>query len=95
MENSFLKKYKCKSYSDFIIDKQLIELLKTLIQMDNLNILFIGNPGTGKTSLKKFPNITFYILITLKSKVYNIIEMKLKPFVKLNLIYQKKRNSLF
>ena len=51
MNSCFLKKYKCQKYKDFIIDKNFIELLNTLIKMDNLNILFIGNRGSGKTSL--------------------------------------------
>ena len=51
MIDCFLKKYKCKKYEDFIIDKQFIELLYTLINTNNINILFIGNRGSGKTSL--------------------------------------------
>ena len=51
MIDCFLKKYKCKKYKDFIIDKQFIELLYTLINTNNINILFIGNRGSGKTSL--------------------------------------------
>ena len=51
MNNSFLKKYQPKLYKDFTIDKEYINLLKTLIKMDNLNVLFIGNTGSGKTSL--------------------------------------------
>ena len=48
---SFLKKYKPTYYKDFIIDKEYINLLNTLQTMDNLNILFIGEQGVGKTSL--------------------------------------------
>jgi DNA polymerase III delta prime subunit len=48
---SFLKKYKPNKYNDFIIDKEYINLLNTLQNMDNLNILFIGEQGVGKTSL--------------------------------------------
>ena len=51
MKESFLKKYNCKKFSDFIIDKTYIQLFETLINMDDLNILFIGSTGTGKTSL--------------------------------------------
>ena len=51
MNDCFLKKYKCKKYNDFIIDKQFIELLYTLININNINILFIGSRGTGKTCL--------------------------------------------
>lgn len=51
MNQSFLKKYQPKFFKDFIIDKEYINLLKTLIEMDNLNLLLVGNTGSGKTSL--------------------------------------------
>jgi len=51
MNLPFLKKYQPKRYEEFIIDKEYIQLLKTLINMNNLNILLIGDSGTGKTSL--------------------------------------------
>jgi DNA polymerase III delta prime subunit len=51
MNTPFLKKYQPLFYKNFAIDKEYIELLNTLIKMNNLNILLIGNPGSGKTSL--------------------------------------------
>ena len=51
MNIPFLKKYQPVYYKDFIIDEDYISLLKTLLDMDNLNILLIGNNGCGKTSL--------------------------------------------
>ena len=51
MNETFLKKYKPKLYRDFIIDKEYINLLVTLIKMDALNILLIGNTSCGKSSL--------------------------------------------
>jgi replication factor C subunit 2/4 len=51
MNETFLKKYKPQFYKDFIIDNEYIELLNTLIKMNTLNILFIGNSSCGKTSL--------------------------------------------
>ena len=51
MENLYLKKYKPKYFKNFYIDKDIIQLLKTLIKIDNLNILFIGDTGVGKTSI--------------------------------------------
>tara|TARA_B100001057_G_C22838183_1_gene946016 strand:- start:1042 stop:1989 length:948 start_codon:yes stop_codon:yes gene_type:complete len=51
MKNIFLKKYKPIFFKDFEIDKEYIELLKSLIDLDNLNLLFVGPTGCGKTSL--------------------------------------------
>ena len=51
MNLPFLKKYQPQRYAEFVIEKDYIQLLKTLINMDNLNILLIGDSGTGKTSL--------------------------------------------
>tara|TARA_B100001758_G_scaffold247434_1_gene265240 strand:- start:2651 stop:3607 length:957 start_codon:yes stop_codon:yes gene_type:complete len=51
MNTPYLKKYQPQKFKDFIIDKDYIDVLSTLVDMDNLNILLIGNNGSGKTSL--------------------------------------------
>ena len=51
MKEIFLKKYKPIKYKDFQIEKEYINLLKSLIKLNNLNILLIGNIGCGKSSL--------------------------------------------
>tara|TARA_B110000444_G_scaffold253235_1_gene283748 strand:+ start:74 stop:1027 length:954 start_codon:yes stop_codon:yes gene_type:complete len=51
MNIPFLKKYQPQTFQDFIIDDDYIKILNTMITMDNLNILLIGNNGCGKTSL--------------------------------------------
>ena len=51
MNIPFLKKYQPVFFKDFTIDTAYIELLNTLIKMNNLNILLVGNSGCGKTSL--------------------------------------------
>jgi len=51
MHLPFLKKYQPKRFPEFFIEPVYIQLLNTLIQMNNLNILLIGNTGSGKTSL--------------------------------------------
>jgi len=51
MNIPFLKKYQPTFFKDFTIDNAYIELLNTLINMNNLNILLVGNSGCGKTSL--------------------------------------------
>ena len=49
--NLFIYKYQPIYFKDFEIDENLIQILNTLIQMDSLNILLIGDMGSGKTSL--------------------------------------------
>jgi DNA polymerase III delta prime subunit len=47
----FINKYQPLRFSDFEIDDKMIDILNTLININNLNILFIGGMGFGKTSL--------------------------------------------
>ncbi len=68
MNTSFLKKYQPKYYSEFIIEQQYIDLLKTLQEMDNLNILVIGDNGCGKTSILEATINEYYKGIDLKQK---------------------------
>ena len=49
--STFISKYKPYFIDDFCIDDKLKSVLKTLISVDDLNILFIGNPSSGKTTL--------------------------------------------
>ena len=44
-------KYEPILFRDFVLNDDVIVLLNTLIDMNNLNILFVGNAGGGKTSL--------------------------------------------
>ena len=46
----FLNKYQPLYFKDFESDDEMIDILHTLINMDNLNILFIGDIGSGKTT---------------------------------------------
>ena len=47
----FINKYQPLRFEHFEIDAKMIDILKTLIHMNSLNILFIGGMGYGKTSL--------------------------------------------
>jgi len=47
----FINKYQPLFFNDFNFDKEVIEILDTLLYIDNLNILLIGDVTTGKTSL--------------------------------------------
>jgi replication factor C subunit 2/4 len=50
-EKLFIDKFQPIYFKDFEIDNKIIEILTTLISMDNLNILLIGDMASGKTSL--------------------------------------------
>jgi len=65
MNLPFLKKYQPQRYKDFVIDKEYIQLLTTLINMNNLNILLIGDSGTGKTSLLEATIKEYYEMDTI------------------------------
>lgn len=51
MERLFIHKYQPVYFDDFGMDEEIKQILNTLIQMDNLNILFSGDMASGKTSL--------------------------------------------
>jgi len=46
----FLNKYQPMFFNDFETDIEMIDILNTLININNLNILFIGDIGCGKTA---------------------------------------------
>jgi DNA polymerase III delta prime subunit len=51
LEETFIIKYKPYYIKDFCIDKKLTNVLNTLLEIDNLNLLIIGNSSSGKTTL--------------------------------------------
>ena len=50
-EKLFIHKYQPLYFKDFGLDNSVIDMLKTLVLIDNLNILLIGDMASGKTSL--------------------------------------------
>jgi DNA polymerase III delta prime subunit len=51
MDLPFINKYQPIYLKEFEMDGEIINLLRMLIKMDTLNILIVGNPGTGKTAM--------------------------------------------
>lgn len=52
--NLFVSEYKPKTLADFLCQKSMASqnfILRTLLEIDDLNVLFIGNPCSGKTTL--------------------------------------------
>jgi len=47
----FINKYQPLYFRDFGENNEIIKMLNTLIKIDDLNILFIGNIASGKTSI--------------------------------------------
>jgi len=50
MKELFLNKYQPFFFKDFETDHEMLDVLSTLINMNNLNVLFIGDIGSGKTA---------------------------------------------
>ena len=50
MEPLFLNKYQPFFFKDFETVPEMLDILNTLISMNNLNVLFIGDIGSGKTA---------------------------------------------
>jgi len=48
---TFITKYKPYFIKDFCMDDKLYSVIKTLLDIDYLNILFIGNSSSGKTTI--------------------------------------------
>ena len=51
MQLPFLTKYRPIFFDDYINENEIISFLKILVQIDSLNLLFIGNSGSGKTTI--------------------------------------------
>ena len=51
MNKTLTYKYKPKNINKFEIDDNIKHILLTLLEMNNLNILILGDSGTGKSAL--------------------------------------------
>ncbi len=71
----FLNKYQPLYFKDFETDDELIEILYTLINMNNLNILFIGDIGSGKTTFLNAAIKEYYKGFTYKQYQDNILHI--------------------
>jgi len=76
MENQnklFIQKYQPIYLDDFNMDSDILDTLKILISINNLNILLIGNSASGKTSLLNAIIREYYKEYTLKEFEENIL----------------------
>ncbi len=105
MNTQFLKKYQPLFFKDFIIDKEYIELLDTLNNMDSLNILLVGNSGSGKTSIlyatireyykmKDIPSKNVLLINNLKEQGISYYRSEVKTFCQTPSIVPNKKKFI-
>ena len=106
IEKLFINKYYPKNIDSFELDHDLKDILKLLLKIDTINILFIGNSCTGKTTLiKTIVNLYFdnnmkdinentLNITCLKDQGINFYRNEVKVFCQTKcLIKNKKKNS--
>ena len=69
----FINKYQPLYFADFDNDNEVIKMLQTLILIENINILLIGDMATGKTSLLNALIREYYIGYTNKNYEENVL----------------------
>ena len=103
---TFISKYKPYFINDFCFDESITTVIKTLINLDQLNILFIGNSSSGKTSLlyalireyyglnkdSSFPENNILFINNLKEQGIQYFRNEMKTFCQSHTaIYGKKK----
>lgn len=76
MDIPFVYKYQPIYLKDFELNKNILDLIKTLITMDNLNIILTGDSGCGKTSLILAIVKEYYGNIDYQNNVLSINSLK-------------------
>jgi DNA polymerase III delta prime subunit len=71
----FLDKYQPLYFKDFETDDEIIDILNTLININNLNILFIGDIGSGKTTFLNATIKEYYKDYTPQQYQHNILHI--------------------
>ena len=105
MNTQFLKKYQPLFFDNFTIDKEYIELLNTLNKMDSLNILLVGNNGSGKTSIlyatireyynmKEIPSNNVLLINNLKEQGISYYRSEVKTFCQTPSIVPNKKKFI-
>ena len=69
----FVQKYQPLYFDDFGAENEIVQMLKTLILIDNLNILLIGDIASGKTALLNVLIREYYIGYTPKEYEENVL----------------------
>jgi DNA polymerase III delta prime subunit len=91
---TFIEKYKPYYISDFFAEDRFYNVLRTLLKIDNLNVLFVGSAGSGKTTLlyalireyyglskgSPFPENNIMYINNLKEQGINYYRNEMKTF---------------
>lgn len=70
---NFIEKYTPNTFDDFIMNNETKNLLNVFIEINKLNILIIGDSGTGKTTLLNTLLNTYYKNVSLNNKKNDLI----------------------
>lgn len=91
---TFIEKYKPYYLKDFQLDDKTESIIKLLIEINDMNLLLVGNQGTGKTALlnalireyyglsktDSFPETNILIINNLKEQGINYFRQDMKTF---------------
>ena len=106
MSTTFINKYKPHYINDFKLKPELLNIINTLISIDDINFLFIGPPNSGKTTIlesilrsyynlsktQSFNNSNIMIINNLKEQGVNYYRNEMKTFCQSKCsIYGKKK----
>lgn len=105
-QETFISKYKPYFLHEFSLDHAMNQILRTLFEIDDLNTLFIGGAGTGKTTLlyaiireyyglsktDTIPETNILFINTIKEQGINYFRNEMKTFCQSKCsIYGKKK----
>jgi DNA polymerase III delta prime subunit len=76
MNSPLIYKYKPTNFNQFQGCPDILDILKTLVSINNLNILFIGDSGTGKSTLINVLMHEYYGDINYNDNVLEINSLK-------------------
>jgi DNA polymerase III delta prime subunit len=105
-KNTFITKYKPYFIRDFFLDEHLLSVLQTLIEINQLNVLFVGGSSSGKTIMlhalireyyglgrdDPFPENNILFVNNLKEQGIQYFRNEMKTFCQTHSsIYKKKK----
>ena len=105
-KETFISKYKPYYLQDFCMNSKMMGIIRTLLEIDDLNILFIGSQGSGKTTLlysiireyygllkhANIPETNILFINNLKEQGINYYRNEMKTFCQSHCsIYGKKK----